>query len=343
MRNIEMPTPTLDTYTVASRLDPLDLDPFFVELPAINKAGDVVTLYNALAKAVIRLNEMQVTTASGALAAMRDLDFIASSYLRHGRNPIDDVAGLEECLIDLGHLADTVPRGTVATYALANPADERLRSFTGDDEETLFIDAVRQTSLVLEESLQDLIHNGAASALTTLDANLDIAIQSIVSVMRSLPPEYFTNEMRPYFDPMVIGGERYLGAGGAQLQFVAFDYVLWGADDTDPTYTQYFSENYRYLTPSQRSSIGEVLTKYDNNTLLKHIALNDDKEAASSALGALKKMKKFRNPHRKLAQSNFKVRKDGQVGSGSYTTDILDVLLQKTEQAIAVTEGVINE
>jgi hypothetical protein len=343
MRQIESLSPTLDNYTAASEMDPLRLDAFFAELPAINQAGDIDLLYTALAESVVNLIDNPPHSSASALAALRDLDFIASSYLRHGRNPIEDVVGLEDALIALGQLAGTVPRGTVATYALANPADERLRSFTGDPEEVLFIDAVRQTSLALESSLQDFVSLDASEAFATLDTNLDTAIQSIVAVMRTLPPEYFTNEMRPYFDPLVIGGERYLGAGGAQLQFVAFDYVLWGADETDATYVKYFHENYNYLTPSQRTSIEQILEKYQNNTLLKHLALTDDKEAAVSALGALKKMKKFRHPHRKLAQDNFKVRKQGQVGSGSYTTDILDVLLEKTEQAIEVVEEVIAQ
>lgn len=341
--NIETLTLTTEKYIAASRLDPLGLDTYFEQLPAINKAGDIDSLYEKLTESVLKLDIEPTKTSYEALAVLRDLDFLASSYVRHGRNPIEDVQGLEGHLVELGGIVGTVPRGTVATYALANPDNGRQRSFTGDSEESLFIDAVRQTSLALESSLEDFVRQDPTTALIQLDANLDVAIQSIVSVMRALPPEYFTEEMRPYFDPLIIESKRYLGAGGAQLQFVAFDYILWGANDPDTTYHSYFNENYSYLTPSQQSAIAEIMAKYDQHTLLEHIAMKDDKTAALAAMDALKKMKKFRYPHRKLAQDNFKVRQQGQVGSGSYTTDILDVLLFKTEQAIEVSEGILNQ
>ena len=343
MPNIETSTLKTEKYIAASRLDPLGLDTYFEQLPAVNRAGDIGSLYETLTESVLKLEIEPVESRNKALAALRDLDFLASSYVRHGRNPIEDIQGLEDRLVELGGIIGTVPRGTVATYALANPSDDRQRSFTGDSEELLFIDAVRQTSLALESSLEDFIRQDPTTALIKLDANLDVAIQSIVSVIRTLSPEYFTKVMRPYFDPLVIEGKKYLGAGGAQLQFVAFDYVLWGASETDTTYNSYFNENYTYLTPSQQSAIAEIMAKYDQNTLLEHIAINDDKPAASAAMEALKKMKKFRYPHRKLAQENFKIRQHGQVGSGSYTTDILDVLLLKTEQAIEITEGIISQ
>lgn len=335
---------SLDLYHESSFMDPLQLDEVFSALPSFNSSEDVATLSQILNSSVTKAYEADVTySIPKSLAALRDLDFLASSYLRHRRDPIKDIAGLEGLLVELGNKAGTVPRGTVTTYALANPKGDRQRSFTGDYKESLFINAVRETSLVLEDSLQEFIHESPVAALAKFDQNLDVAIESIVSVMRAIPPEYFTTEMRPYFDPLTINGERYLGAGGAQLQFVAFDYILWGADESDPTYLRYFNENYDYLTPSQKSATKQILDKYDQNTLLQHIALNNDKEAATAAMGALKKMKKFRYPHRKLAQDNFKVRKPGQVGSGSYTTDILDVLLRKTEQAIEVAEGTINQ
>lgn len=52
---------------------------------------------------------------------------------------------------------------------------------------------------------------------------------------------------------------------------------------------------------------------------------------------------KFRYPHRKLARDNFKIRPDGSVGSGVYTTDILDVLLNETIGAIEKLEGIAHE
>ena len=332
---------SLEIYQKASRIDPLELDDTFKLLPDINRVADTDALLDALNHSIIQLSSKTLTTTS-SLAALRDLAFLASSYVRHGRNPIEEVVGLEEAFIELGNNIGTVPRGTVATYAQANPTGERERNFTGDPEETLFIEAVRNTSLALERSLKDFIHTDAPTALKGFNNNLDVAISSIVSVMRELPPEYFTKEMRPYFEPLVIGGEKYLGAGGSQLQFVAFDYILWGATETNEMYQKYLKENYAYLTPSQKESMTLIMEKYDSRPLLEHFAISNDKVAAEAAIGALRKMKKFRYPHRKLAQDNFKVRSPGQVGSGAYTTDILDVLLERTEMAVEVAEGILT-
>jgi len=340
MRIPEKELVSLEIYQEASHIDPLGLDDIFKLLPDINRAADTDALRDTLNDSVLQLTGGKLNTTA-SLAALRDLDFLASSYVRHGRNPIEEIVGLEDAFIQLGDNVGTVPRGTVATYALANPTGERERSFTGEPEETLFIEAVRNTSLVLESSLKDFIRTDATTALKGFDENLDIAISSIVLVMRALPPEYFTNEMRPYFDPLIIDGKKYLGAGGAQLQFVAFDYILWGATETNERYQKYLHENYAYLTPSQKESIALIMEKYENTPIIEHFAMSEDKVAAKAALGALQKMKKFRYPHRKLAQDNFKVRRPGQVGSGAYTTDILDVLLERTEMAIKVTEEII--
>jgi hypothetical protein len=64
--------------------------------------------------------------------------------------------------------------------------------------------------------------------------------------------------------------------------------------------------------------------------------MGDDSRQATTDL--LRKIRKFRYPHRKIAQDNFKLRPDDAVGSGSYKPDILDVLIDKTEKAIAQVE-----
>lgn len=338
---IAPPMSTWEHYHEASLRDPLHLDVFFEQLPAINQAGDTDTIAAALHESVASLSTAPLDHQD-AIAALRDLDFLVSSGVRHGLNPVRDVPGLEATLLALSGQVGTVPRGTVTTYAIANPTDSRRRTFTGDEREALFIDSVRDTSVALENALGQFEAQDPAVALASLDTSLDQAIRSVVSVMHNLSPDYFTHTLRPYFDPIEVNGQRYLGAGGAQLQFVALDYVLWGATENDPVYTSYFAENYDYLTPSQQALIGRLMAKNDGDTILKQIIVSGDRDSASAGLAALKKMKKFRYPHRKLARDNFKIRADGEVGSGSYTPDILDTLLWKTEQAITALEGVLE-
>lgn len=341
MTEVDVYIPSHDKYRYTSDLDPLQLDGFFQDLPKINEESDLQSIYDALVDAVGRIDYSTIVDEESALAALRDLDFIASSYLRHGRDPIQDVPGLEAVMVMLGDMAGTVPRGTVVTYAMVNPSGSRERSFTGSAEESLFIGSVRTSSVVLEHALQRFTTDEPAIALSELESGLQVMVDSVIAVKRGLSPTYFSDELRPYFDPLVIEGRKYLGAGGAQLQLVAFDYVLWGADDPDTMYNEYFAENKDYLSPNQRNLLGEIMEAQGDRSLLARLVEEPDSEAAEASLGVLKMLKKFRYPHRKMAQDNFKVRPEGKLGSGSYTTDILDVLVIKTEEAIKVAEALV--
>lgn len=61
----------------------------------------------------------------------------------------------------------------------------------------------------------------------------------------------------------------------------------------------------------------------------------DMAEVLISLVGLSKMIRKFRYPHRKVAEDNFKIRPDGSVGSGSYTPAILTDLIHTTEARIA--------
>ena len=70
-------------------------------------------------------------------------------------------------------------------------------------------------------------------------------VKSIISVKRTVSPEFFTNDMRPYFESMTVGGKEYTGAGGAQMQLLALDYMLWGSTDESEDYRHFYEENYQ--------------------------------------------------------------------------------------------------
>lgn len=334
------------SYEGVAALDPLKVDGIMAELPECNKQGDVDAIREATQFAVATTEGMATVSRSEALAILRDLDFLASSVLRHGEQPLDTVQGLEDQFVRLGKIAGTVPRGTVFTYAAANPAGERRRSFTGSHEEEVFIDAVTrsivaldgavqgigQTSLRNDDRLQQvLLHSGGA---------MDDMISSIIEVKRVVTPEFFTFQMRPYFEPLVINGESLTGAGGAQLQLVAVDRMLWGCEDQTPQYESFFAENVSYLTPAQQDALAKYLQLNGGKSIVGWLAENPGSfpETNEAALGLLKKVRKFRYPHRKVAQDNFKLRPSDAVGSGTYTPDILDVLIEKTEISIAMLE-----
>lgn len=329
-------------YQVIAERDPLQLDSFLARLPDVNASGDLSQIMHNLELAANIIEVQSNVTPIDATAMLRDLDFLIGSALRANCNPIEELPRLETQLLRLGAIADTVPRGSVYTYAAVNPADERQRSFTGTQEERIFISSVSDGINALAAAMRPLVtvslHDSEsyAASLVTASGHMRHMIDSIIKVRQYVSPAFFTNEMRPYFDPICIGGVNYTGAGGAQMMMLGFDRLLWGKTDDDVTYQQYYAENVQYLLPIQRAQI-ERYSHINDGTIIDHIereelAADDAMRLAAASL--LRQIRKFRYPHRKVAQDNFAVRSNDAVGSGAYTTDILDLLIDKTDQAL---------
>lgn len=335
--------PELDAYTKISHLDPLGMDDFFTLLPEINQAKDTEAISTSIEVAIDRALNIDFFDRFTATATLRDFDFLLSSAVRHGLDPVNHYPGLAELLVTLGRVAETVPRGTVTTYAVVNPIGERQRTFTGSDTERIFIDAVARGAVALEGALETLANVDELAGMRSINTSLDVMISSIVAVKRNVSPEFFTNELRPYFDPIEIQGRKYLGAGGAQLQFVALDFALWGVDDDDAMYRGYFDENKDYLTAAQKEYLASIIDSNNGQSLITSLVQNPRPEVATECLEVLKKLKKFRYPHRKVARDNFQLRGPGDVGSGSYTTNILDVLIDKIEDAYCTLVEIVHE
>jgi hypothetical protein len=321
-----------------------------VYLPELNAQGAVEAIVEATVYATGNAASLASPSRADALASIRDLDFLASSVLRHNQNPLEIVDRLEEQLVRLGGVAKSVPRGTVFTYAAANPSGERRRSFTGTQEEEVFIGAVIRSILALDGAMdgvgQIALSNvaGLQEVLVGSSVAMDEMIDSIVEVRRTVSPEFFSFQMRPYFESLVIDGQKLTGSGGAQMQLLAVDRMLWGCEDDDSGYNDFFDDNWRYLTPVQQGALDNYLRLNGGRSIVSKLTdgsevSNDTRDAA---IGLLKKIKKFRYPHRKIAQDNFRLRPSDAVGSGSFKPDILDVLIEKTETSISLIEGAKN-
>lgn len=339
-RNHEFPT-----YDEVAKRDPLGLDPIMAALPDLNAHEDVEGLREVTLHASDTLRDQRLSDPADALAVIRDVDFLTSSLLRYGVNPFECAPELEDDLIRTSRVANTIPRGTVFTYAAANPSGERRRSFTGSVEEDVFISAVTRSVIALDDSVDRM---GGISPLSTdqqlqavladSSSAMDEMVRSIIEVKRTVSPEYFTNNMRPYFESLEIGGRSYTGSGGAQIQLVAIDFMLWGCEDNDPDYLKFFEENLLYLTPVQQRSLEQYLRVNGEKSLVSLVSEDYEDNTRQATIDLLRKIKKFRYPHRKVAQDNFKLRPDDAVGSGSYKPDILDILIDKTELAIEKVE-----
>lgn len=331
------------SYETIAVLDPLGFDEQARQLPGLNNTANVQALadcYGSLLDTSANALKTGID-ADNAAASLRDLDFIASSLVKHGAAEIAEQDMAQMVLHSLGNIAGTVPRGTVFTYAASNPDDERRRTFTGTAGENLFIDSVKQGVSALDECVAALgdVPKGDIEGISKAATHMGKMVTAIVAVKKGITPAFFTYEMRPYFDSITVNGNPYAGAGGAQMQVVAVDRMLWGTDCSDPTYAEYYTDNVRYLTPNQRSAIADFESATDGKSIVTLI--NEGilpPEAAVSTKGLLVVLRKFRYPHRKVANDNFALRTEGSVGSGQYTPTILDKLIELNEQAIEQVE-----
>lgn len=326
-------------YNAVRDLDPLGFDAHIEELVDLNTNGDTCgleSLYDAMLSTAVEIINDEPSLPE-ATATIRDLDFIASSVLRHGGSEQVLDPRTQKVFLDLSAASGTVPRGTVFTYAAENPDAERRRTYTGTPEENLFIESVSQGIRALDKSLDHVeasVHSGAEE-LDLANDGISIMVSSIVSVQRGLSPEFFTFEMRPYFEPLTIDGEIFAGPGGAQMQVVSLDNMLWGIDNKSDAYNSYYLDNRRYLTREHRDQIDRFGSLTDGKSIVTLLEAGDmPREAVQPTLRLLRSLKRFRYPHKKVADDNFALRGDGSLGSGQYTPTILSELIDYTEVAI---------
>ena len=332
-------------FETISKLDPLEFDGMHSQLIEINTRNDSTALidqYEEMVQRALCLMEDDIDTDS-AVAALRDLDFVIGSLLKQGEESLLLSEPSQRALGSLALAAGTVPRGTVYTYAACNPDDNRRRSYTGSQDEFLFIDAVKEGVNALDACADDLttvLHDG--SRLGNASQQMGRLVTSIVKVKRGMTPGYFTDNMRPFFNSLRVNGEKYAGPGGAQMQVVAIDSMLWGLGCKDEVYLSYFKDNIKYLTPNQREQLNDFGNATDGRSITALLKSGDlSPELVAPTIDLLRTLQKFRHPHRKVASDNFNIRSEGAVGSGNYTPVILDDLMSLNKRAISELEQIL--
>lgn len=325
-------------------LDPLDVVHEIQQLPILNRASDIAGL-TRLARAWVGRVDGSLYDVATASAALRDLGFVLASLERHGVD-YRVVEGSEEILLKLGALADEVPRDSVYTYALRNP-EHVPRSFTELPEEALFIKEVRTAGFALRPAVDALMEAltltvddpGLPDLLADATEGFAVFARSLLSVKRNVTPETFSNEMRPYFPPMTVGGQLLYAPGGAQMTPLLVDIVLIRPEPGEAQeewYEQYLRENVGYL-PAMYREAGDLARRH--RPLLPRLVDEAGREAVPTAgasrtlrelRGLMREVLKFRIPHLQLAKANMNVRSEGSLGSGGYMTDSLDHLAELT-------------
>ena len=169
-------------------------------------------------------------------------------------------------------------------------------------------------------------------------------VNAIGQVHRKITPEFFTTQLRPYFEPKEVDGKRYLSPGGAQMPILLIDLILWGSDCEDSIYQRYWAENIAYQPLFLRQRGKSIMAQ---PSLMRHALraferlkssvtaeeLEIFKRSVSSLEGMLLILEKFRHQHLRVAEANMLIRPDGSVGSGGYDTEILELLIRKVREA----------
>lgn len=322
-------------------LDPLGADAVMAELPAANARRDTTWILEAVRGLVGR---SRATTAPDARAALRDLGFLASSALRHDEQA--DLTFLEPELARLGQLCSEVPRDTVYSYTTRNPSGERRRTYNDSDEEHLFIDSVTTSTASLNLAVEHLAYSlldddrdgeELTKSFVRARDSVDVLRRNLLAVKRRLSPEYFSNHLRPYFPHITVDGKAYAGPGGAQMPLLVLDVLLLtgGADDNGTQWHHdYLKDNVIYLPPAHRAVCHQALVRLrrqDHRKLIGVLREHDDARTEFAQL--MKDTLKFRYPHRQLARANMAVRPEGSLGSGGYTAESLDHIIELTRKA----------
>ncbi len=333
-----------------SMLDPLDFDKYFVNgiFSALATSDDIGPLLGFLSEVVgiITLDSIKSLDEVSAMAAARDLNMVTSAITRFGV-PMHEFPHLEELLLILAGKTNEVPTDTVFGYGSRNPVGLRQRSFTRTKEEVLFIESFSigmsglAATLAGLETVQSMkISDSRYAPLVKESAQyLQQMQEAILSVRKHITPDFFTYQLRPFFDPKTIRGQTYFAAGGAQMPVTMIDMLLWGVEDMDRTYVGYRNENLRYLPRSYRSKVETIMGQ---PSILKSLLTQAGRSAQPSAIptviSSIESLQEladqlilFRGPHLSVAKANMRIRSGGSVGSGGYDVSILQYLIKKTK------------
>lgn len=320
-------------------IDPLVLDHFFqAEFHSLIEKNDTESLERILSEKSASIPE----SITEKKAYTRDIGMIMAAIkrLNNSWNPSEEV---QERLLLVAAETTESPRDSVFSYGPRNPEGKTRRMFIGSPEEASFIESFTEGMKGLDECLENILavfeketYGEIVKALNAATIAFDKMIGAIVAVRRVIKPEYFTDVMRPFFEPLIIGGKSFSAPGGAQMPILILDALTW-AKDVDQDYIDYVTENLRYIPQGYHQLLlrSRSLESIESYVLSKKDLSDNANTEPKMVFGQLKrlmdKIVAFRVPHLRVARDNFKLRPEGSVGSGGYKPDMLEIILQQTK------------
>jgi hypothetical protein len=334
------------THAAVAASDPLHARSLVLQLPGLNRNKDVPGIVGLLREVLPARGVPSGWGFVEAAAAMRDIGFFLGSLKRHGHEPADVVPGLESILLDLARVTDLPPRETLLHVTVWNPATaDAQRSYTGLPDEAHLLESVRISMAALEAAIAVTVElyevplrsPAFAQGCDELAAYLQKMVESIVYAYRFISVQVFYDELRPFYEPIRIGGQSYLGPGAVEMPLFVLEHVLWGSQSDHPAYREFKETYLPYVLPAYRA----VYARFTGGAALvdralgEALALGARSEPVRAGLAALERVIKvllrFRAPHLKLAERAYEVGRSGPaVGSGGYAPSMLGDLLTLT-------------
>jgi monodechloroaminopyrrolnitrin synthase len=323
-------------------LDPLNFDGVMPVLHALNRQKDTHEIIQLMYRHLPVPERLDLFGFEESIAAMRDLGIFIGILKKHGIEPVDVVPELEYVLLVLMVKTGLPPRDTLIHYTAWNPDGERMRTYTGLEDEKYLIESVKvaypgllEAILLLERAYcithdvkEFISHCHAARQL------LEGMVNGVVIARRKVSPAVFANELRFYYDAIKVDyNNQYMGPGAVEMPMFVVDHILWSCDCIDKVYSD-FKEGF---LPYNLKPIREVYHRFTNRpslvTLVNLMYAQDPSEenfhAAMAVSELLTILKSFRMPHKKLAESAYQHQDENhhQKGSGGYATDILSHII----------------
>lgn len=342
------------TCELIAGLDPLSASASLKAIAECNSNGNVNELIALFRKLLPRLAAINEADFNHRMAMMRDLGLFLGSLKRHGLEPVAAVPGAEAALLRIANGTEMPPRDTLLHYSVWNPRGAAMRLYTGSDREAEIVRSLQNSIPPLEMALYALekiyamdITDAQFSLLCEeVSKHLDALIRAIVAVYRKVPASYFLDDLRPFYEPITVGGKIYSGPGAVEIPLFLVDHALWACDDNNAEYCEMKERGLPNVLPHWRemyhrmkgkSSITSLIIKelqkncYDRNTSL---VVRRNLDSLDKIYG---KLASFRMPHLKLADGAYgdddpKFNK-GRDGYGkSILTTIIELMKDRREK-----------
>ncbi len=250
------------THAAVAACDPLQARALVLQLPGLNRKKDVPGIVGLLREFLPARGVPSGWGFVEAAAAMRDIGFFLGSLKRHGHEPTDVVPGLEPVLLDLARATDLPPRETLLHVTVWNPAAaDAQRSYTGLRDEAHLLESVRISMAALEAAIEMTVElydvplrsPAFAEGCDELADYLHKMVESIVYAYRYISVQVFYDELRPFYEPIRVGGQSYLGPGAVEMPLFVLEHVLWGSQSDHQGYREFKETYLPYVLPAFRA------------------------------------------------------------------------------------------